>query len=93
MAGDFLPLAVKRDAPDAEDSAFRVKVVPAASAPPAPFRPLATPAPSTPADHSHPPSGTAAAAPVVTLRKEGDRVTGIRIQCSCGQVIDLACQY
>jgi hypothetical protein len=31
--------------------------------------------------------------PQVTMQREGDRVTGIRVQCSCGQVIDLACVY
>jgi hypothetical protein len=31
--------------------------------------------------------------PRVTVQREGDRVAGIRIQCSCGQVIDLACTY
>lgn len=31
--------------------------------------------------------------PVVTLQREGDRVTGIRITCRCGEVIDLACDY
>jgi hypothetical protein len=31
--------------------------------------------------------------PRVSLQREGDRVTGIHIQCSCGQVIDLACVY
>lgn len=31
--------------------------------------------------------------PVVTLQREGDRVTGIRIECTCGQVIELACSY
>lgn len=31
--------------------------------------------------------------PVVTLTKDGDKVTGIRIECGCGQVIDLACTY
>jgi hypothetical protein len=30
---------------------------------------------------------------VVTLRRNGDVVSGIRIQCKCGQVIDLACVY
>jgi hypothetical protein len=29
----------------------------------------------------------------VTLQRDGDRVTGIHVQCSCGQVIDLACVY
>ncbi|HWD93781.1 MAG TPA: hypothetical protein VG938_15685 [Verrucomicrobiae bacterium] len=31
--------------------------------------------------------------PRVTLQRDGEQVTGIRIQCSCGQVIDLACVY
>src|SRR6185437_9070759 len=29
----------------------------------------------------------------VNVQRDGERVTGIRIQCSCGQVIDLACEY
>lgn len=29
--------------------------------------------------------------PKVTLQRQGDVVTGIRIQCSCGQVIELKC--
>jgi hypothetical protein len=31
--------------------------------------------------------------PVVTLEKDGDRVTHVRIQCTCGQVIELDCAY
>jgi len=31
--------------------------------------------------------------PKVSLQRDGNRVTGIHIQCSCGQVIELACQY
>lgn len=31
--------------------------------------------------------------PVVILQRDGDRVTGIRIECACGQVIELACSY
>ena len=31
--------------------------------------------------------------PQVLLQRDGDRVTNIRIQCSCGQVMDLACDY
>jgi hypothetical protein len=31
--------------------------------------------------------------PSVTIQRDGDRVAGIRVQCSCGQVIDLACAY
>jgi hypothetical protein len=38
-------------------------------------------------------SSTASSTPVVTLQREGERVTGIRIECGCGQVIELACSY
>lgn len=31
--------------------------------------------------------------PVVTLKKDGDRVTHIHIQCACGQVVELECAY
>ncbi len=34
-----------------------------------------------------------AAKPVVTLQRDGDRVTHIRIQCDCGGVIELECAY
>jgi hypothetical protein len=33
------------------------------------------------------------AAPAITLQKDGDRVTHIRIECSCGQVVELECAY
>jgi hypothetical protein len=31
--------------------------------------------------------------PYMSMQRDGDRITNIRIQCSCGQVIDLACVY
>ena len=31
--------------------------------------------------------------PRVMLQRDGERITNIRIQCSCGQVMDLACDY
>ena len=31
--------------------------------------------------------------PRVAVQKEGECITGIHIQCSCGQVIDLKCAY
>jgi len=31
--------------------------------------------------------------PSVTLQRDGDRVTQIRIQCVCGHVIELDCLY
>src|SRR6185369_11463795 len=41
--------------------------------------------------------GTAAHAhsgqPTISLERNGDRVTSIRIECACGQVIELDCRY
>ncbi len=31
--------------------------------------------------------------PLITLKKDGERVVQIRVQCTCGQVIELACDY
>jgi hypothetical protein len=31
--------------------------------------------------------------PRVTVQREGDRVTHLRIQCTCGQIMELACVY
>jgi hypothetical protein len=28
-----------------------------------------------------------------TLQKDGERITGIRVECACGQVVELACSY
>jgi len=67
------------------DGGFQLKVMPGAD--PAAARPHAAP-------HDHGPQNpTAPAQPIVTLQREGDRVTGIRIACLCGQVIELACAY
>jgi hypothetical protein len=29
----------------------------------------------------------------VTVQREGDRVTHLRVQCTCGQIMDIACVY
>jgi hypothetical protein len=31
--------------------------------------------------------------PQLSMQRDGDRITNIRIQCSCGQVMELACVY
>ena len=31
--------------------------------------------------------------PSVSLQRQGEVVSGIRIECGCGQVIELACAY
>ena len=43
---------------------------------------------SAPASPAH-----AACEPRVSVHRDGDRISGIHIQCSCGQVINLACVY
>lgn len=37
--------------------------------------------------HSHP------GKPTISLKKDGDRVTHIRVECACGQVVELECAY
>jgi hypothetical protein len=60
---------------------------------PAVFEP-ATPAklkpePSAPAPVPHVVHGP----PKITLERQGDLITHIRIECSCGQVTELKCEY
>jgi len=38
-------------------------------------------------------SGAAGGEPKITLERQGDRITCIRIQCSCGHIIEVACTY
>jgi hypothetical protein len=71
-----------------------------ASRPPQPaFAPViskATEATSGPHANSNPgtPEGKAKkCAPIVDVEREGERITRIRVQCSCGEVIELDCQY
>jgi hypothetical protein len=51
------------------------------------FRPLGgAPPVSTPS------APAAGAEPIVTLERDGSRITRIKIQCCCGHVIELACE-
>ena len=51
------------------------------------FRPLSQTA-------AHPPTPpTAHGEPTLTLEREGDRVARIKIQCPCGHVVELVCDY
>jgi hypothetical protein len=61
-----------------------------AASPAGSFKPLPSPgsAPAAPAG-----SPGCAAKPTVTLQRKGSVVTSIRVQCSCGQVLDINCQY
>jgi hypothetical protein len=57
-------------------------------------------APAQSGDFSPLPQNSAAVPPSprhgdvkVELKREGDRVSQIRIQCRCGELIELACEY
>ncbi len=69
--------------------AANLKVVPAGADGFSPFQPGAGgPVHGAAGGHVH---GTGQ--PTVTLQREGDKVVGIRVECGCGQVIELACAY
>ena len=51
------------------------------------------PPPAAPEPPTAPVPAACAAAPVITLKREGDQVTHIAIRCGCGEVIELACVY
>jgi len=36
-------------------------------------------------------AGQTSAKPTLTLQRDGDRVTHVRVECGCGQVIELEC--
>jgi hypothetical protein len=81
----FVPLTTLPAAPEHQE--FRLTIVPATGQ----IRPLQSAVPSSPV-----PLGSGAGTicePCVSLQYDGDRVTHIRIQCSCGQIMDLACVY
>ncbi len=52
------------------------------------FVPMSAPAPVPAA-----PSSVPAHQPTIQVQREGDRIRQIRIQCSCGEVIELDCVY
>ncbi len=84
----FKPLSATSDAPENRRD-FRVLL---AERPERakPFRALAESAPpaASPAVHAN-----SACEPQVSLLRDGERITAIRVQCSCGQSVDLACVY
>jgi hypothetical protein len=84
MSDSFVPL-VTAPVSIGETALLHLKILPQAEAK-AVFEPL--------------PEGSGAEQPVkvcgrpsVTLQRQGEVVSGIRIECGCGQVIELACAY
>lgn len=56
------------------------------------FKPLPSPTAATPGGTPAAP-GACATKPAITLQRKGNVVTSIRVQCGCGQVIEINCQY
>jgi len=82
----FVPFEpVSSPAPKTAGAPPGLKVLPKAEAGTT-FSPL----PAFASGHAH---ANSMGKPVVTLQCEGDRVTSIRIECVCGQIIELACSY
>ncbi len=85
MNEPFIPLTAALP-PRSKRTAFQASVIASGQAPEPPGE-----AQSTPADGTNPHS--LHCEPRVVLQRDGERVSGIRIQCTCGQVIELACVY
>jgi hypothetical protein len=84
MSGSFQPLSGRLGpAREGANSSFRLKVVPQAAAP----------APAAAAGQPPQPAPACAHEPSITVDREGERIKTIRIQCTCGKVIELGCVY
>jgi len=84
MSDTFIPL-VTAPVSTLDTAMLLLKVLPQAEAK-AVFEPLPEgQRPELPAKGCGPPS--------VKLQRQGEVVSGIRIECGCGQVIELACAY
>ena len=88
MTEAFVPFTSKSSTADIVEP-FRVKVVPAASGVAVPFQPASPVASALHPASAHQHQGGAQ----ISLVRDGDRITGIRVQCACGEVIELQCQY
>ncbi len=86
QTNQFVPLVAT--APSAERREFQITVIPQKDQP-QPFQSL---------EKTMPVAGEWTAfkrncEPHVSVQRDGGRITSIRIQCTCGQTIDLACVY
>jgi len=82
----FVPLTAAPAPPDRQE--FRVHLIPAAEKKETGFHSL---------ESQHPAALAAAekktCEPRVTVQRDAGQVTHLRIQCSCGQILELACVY
>ena len=89
MNEGFIPFTAKVPADNTGES-FRVKVLANENGAAIPFRPLGALSGGSPTPGAH---GEHAGQSQVSLVRDGDRITGIRVQCACGEVIELQCVY
>jgi len=88
----FVPLTAASPRPASERREFRATVI-SQSSQAQPFQSIAATATVVPSAATPVGAHAGNCEPKVSLQRDGNRVTGIQIQCSCGQVIDLSCVY
>lgn len=84
----FLPLTSA--SPANKNREFRVTVIPQAESAP-PFKHLGQAGTTT--GENQPGNPNKNCEPRLSLEHDGGKISNIRIQCSCGQVMELACLY
>jgi len=89
LIDSFVPLTAATTQPERRE--FNVSVI-QGGAGQGNFQSLALP-PSTPAALPSLSPTKGLGEPRVTVQRDGQRVTHLHIQCTCGQTIDLACLY
>jgi hypothetical protein len=99
MAQDFVPLTTTSSSGAGLNAheTLRVKVLPSSGAD-SQGKPLAhgaelPPLAKSPAAFAAVNQANFSPQPKITCQRDGDRITQIRIQCTCGQVIELTCDY
>ena len=85
MSDSFVPHS-SSDSRRGATEPFQLRVVQGSAANALPFKPVAFAA----APH---PSPSPVNEPKVTLVRDGDTITHIRVQCGCGEVMELRCVY
>lgn len=93
MSENFVPFAPAAAMNHSSQPRRRIEVVtdaafPTPTTPVTPAIPVPAAIPLAPA-----PRITPECEPKITLEREGDRITHILVQCSCGKVLTVACEY
>jgi hypothetical protein len=85
----FVPLTSAPSRPPGDRAEFKVTVI-SQPGPAQNFQPLSATAVSSIANAA---PKTPAGEPKVSVQRDGNRVTGIHVHCSCGQLTELSCVY